>query len=77
MQQQLLNSLLLVAHHQHQTASTSVTPTPPPEPLVTSIGEPLQSYYQLYELPPGDGDQKASCPDPDSDEVVLNIALLA
>ena len=34
------------------TASTSVTPTPPPEPMVTSIGEPLQSDYQIHELPP-------------------------
>ena len=32
-------------------ASTSVTPTSPPEPMVTSIGEPLQSDYQIHELP--------------------------
>ena len=59
------------------TASTSVTPTPPPQPMVTSVGEPLQSDYQIHELPPGDGCQEACCAGPDSDEVVLNTALLA
>lgn len=59
------------------TASTSVTPTPPPEPMITSIGEPLQSDYQMHELPTGDGGQEASCPHPDIDEVVVNTALLA
>ena len=54
-----------------------MTPTPPPEPMVTSIGEPLQSDYQMHELPPGDGSQEACCAGPDSDEVVLNTALLA
>ena len=58
------------------TASASVIPTHPPEPLVTIIGEPLQSGYQLHELPPADGGQGASCPDPGSAEVV-NTALLA
>ena len=59
------------------TASTSVTPAPSPEPMVTTIGEPLQSDYQMHELPPGDGGQEACCAGPDSDEVVLNTALLA
>ena len=59
------------------TASTSVPPTPPPEPIVTSVGELLQSDYQMHELPPGDGGQEACCPGIDSDEVVLNPALLA
>ena len=59
------------------TASTSVTATPLPEPMITSIGEPLQSDYQMHELPPGDGGQEASRPCPDSDEVVVNTALLA
>ena len=58
------------------TASASVIPTPPPEPLVTIIGEPLQSGYLLHELPPADGGEGASCPDPGSAEVV-NTALLA
>ena len=60
-----------------QTASASVILTPPPEPLVTIIGEPLQSSCQLHELPPADGGQGASCPDPGSAEVVVNTALLA
>ena len=77
-QQQLFNSPLLVAGHQHRsTASTSVTPAPSPEPMVTTIGELLQSDYQMHELPPGDGGQEACCAGPDSDEVVLNTALLA
>lgn len=59
------------------TASTSVTPTPPPEPMITSIGEPLQSDYQMHELPTSDGGQEASCPHPDINEVVVNTALLA
>ena len=59
------------------TASTSVPPTPPPEPIVRSVGELLQSDYQMHELPPGDGGQEACCPGIDSDEVVLNPALLA
>ena len=59
------------------TACTSVTPTALPEPMITSIGEPLQSDYQIHELPPSDGGQEASCPHPDSDEVVVNTALLA
>ena len=45
--------------------------------MVTNIGEPLQSDYQMHELPPGDGNQEACCPGADSDEVVLNTALLA
>ena len=59
------------------TASTSVPPTPPPEPIVRSVGELLQSDYQMHELPPGDGGQEACCPGIDSDGVVLNPALLA
>ena len=44
--------------------------------MVASIGEPLQSDYQIHELPPGDGGQEACCAGPDSDEVVLTLPLL-
>ena len=49
------------------TASTSVPPTPPPELILTSVGEMLQSEYQMHELPPGDGGQEACCPGIDSE----------
>ena len=77
LQQQLFNSSPFSSRLPTPTASTSVTPTPPPEPMITSIGEPLQSDYQMHELPTSDGGQEASCPHPDIDEVVVNTALLA
>ena len=58
-------------------ASISVSPTPPPEPMVTRIGEQLESEYQCHELPSDDSVAEKNCPSTEQDRGIESTALLA